>query len=190
MKVKNSLFTSGYTAKYKHCRNKISSLTRLSKKLYHQAFFEANLNKMKKTWEGINTLIDPNKTNSKTVSALKRSNNNTVTQNPSEVTDILNRFFSSVGQTLADNIPSSNRHLSDYFGDQVYPNSFFFDPVTPSEIESENIINASKQSVWIILLSHSHFERRESHRVCCPGMRNNEHVGPNAGRRGVICDGK
>ena len=142
MKVKNSLFTSGYTAKYKHCRNKISSLTRLSKKLYHQAFFEANLNKMKKTWEGINTLIDPNKTNSKTVSALKRSNNNTVTQNPSEVTDILNRLFSSVGQTLADNIPSSNRHLSDYFGDQVYPNSFFFDPVTPSEIESE-ILNKS-----------------------------------------------
>ena len=88
------------------------------------------------------------------------------------------------------NIPSSSRHLSDYFGDQVYPNSFFFDPVTPSEIESENIINTSKQSVWIILLSHSHFERRESHRVSYPGVRNNEHVGPNTGRRGVICDGK
>ena len=74
------------------------------------------------------------------MSAFKRSNSHTVTQNPSEVTDILNRFFSSVGQTLADNIPSSNRHLSDYFGDQVYPNSFFFDPVTPSEIESEILL--------------------------------------------------
>ena len=59
------------------------------------------------------------------MSALKRSNNNTVTQNPSEVPDILNRFFSSVGQKLADNTPSCSRHFTDYFGDQVYPNSFF-----------------------------------------------------------------
>ena len=26
------------------------------------------------------------------------------------------------------------------FGDQVYPNSFFLDPVTPSEIESEILL--------------------------------------------------
>ena len=71
------------------------------------------------------------------MSALKRSNNNTVTLKASEVTDILNCFFSSIGQKLADNIPYPSRHFSDYFGDQVYPNSFFFDPVTSSEIESE-----------------------------------------------------
>ena len=90
----------------------------------------------------MNTLINPNKKNSKTVSALKRSNNNNVTQNPSPGTDILNRFFFSVGQKPADNILSSSRHFSDYFGDQVYPNSFvfFFDPVTPSEIESEILL--------------------------------------------------
>ena len=112
-------------------------MTRLSKKLDYQAFFEANINNMKKSWEGINTFKNPNKKNSRPVSALKRSNNNTVTENPSEVTDILNRFFSPVGQKLADNIPSSSRHFRDYFGDQVYPDSIFFDPVTPFEIESE-----------------------------------------------------
>ena len=63
IKVKNSLFRSGDTAKYKQYRNKISSLTRLSKKLYYQALFEANLSNMKKSWEGINTLINPNKKN-------------------------------------------------------------------------------------------------------------------------------
>ena len=104
-------------------------MTRLSKKLYYQVFFEANLNNMKKTWEGINTLINPTKKNSKTVSALKPSNNNTVTQNPSAVTDILNRFLSSVGQKLADNILSSSRHFSGYFGDKFYPISFFFNPL-------------------------------------------------------------
>ena len=119
-------------------------MTRLSKKFYYQVFFEANLNNMKKTWEGINTLINPNKKNSKTVSALKPSNSNTVTQNPSAVADILNGFFSSVGQKLADNILqtrlSSSRHFSGYFGDQFYPNSFFFNPVTPPKIESEILL--------------------------------------------------
>ena len=52
VKVKNSLFSSGDTAKYKQYRNKISSLTRLGKKLYYQAFFEANLNNMKKNLGG------------------------------------------------------------------------------------------------------------------------------------------
>ena len=43
----------------------------------------------------------------------------------------------NLGRGRADNLPSSSRHLSDYFWDQAYPNSFFFDPVTPSEVESE-----------------------------------------------------
>ena len=70
------------------------------------------------------------------MSALKRRSNQDITQNPSEIFNILNRS-SSVGRKLADSVPSSRRHLSDYFGHQVYPNSFFFYPVTLSEVESE-----------------------------------------------------
>ena len=71
------------------------------------------------------------------MSALKRTNNQGLTQNSSELRDILNGHFTSVGKKLADDVPSSSQHFSDYFSDQVYPNSFFFDPVTSSEIESE-----------------------------------------------------
>ena len=63
IKIKNALFRAGDTVKYTLYRNKISSLTRLSKKLYYHAYFEENLNNMKKTWEGINNLINPNKKN-------------------------------------------------------------------------------------------------------------------------------
>ena len=71
------------------------------------------------------------------MSALKRPNNQGLTQNSSELPDILNRHFTSVGKKLADDVPFTSRHFSDYISDQVYPNSFFFDPVTSFEIESE-----------------------------------------------------
>ena len=93
------------------------------------AFLDTN--NMKKMWEGINQLIGPKKKNSKLLTALKSPNSKGLTQNPYELTDILSHICCS--KTL----PSSDRHFSEYLGNEAYPNSFFFDPVTSSEIESE-----------------------------------------------------
>ena len=51
IKVKNKLYVSGDTANYKIYRNKICTLTRLSKQQYYSKFFNDNLTNMKKTWE-------------------------------------------------------------------------------------------------------------------------------------------
>ena len=42
--------------KYKP-RNKILNLTRISKQLYYQRYFENKLQNIRKSWEGINNLI-------------------------------------------------------------------------------------------------------------------------------------
>ena len=57
IKVKNNLYASGDTANYKIYRNKICTLTRLSKRNYYSKFFNDNLTNMKKTWEGINNVL-------------------------------------------------------------------------------------------------------------------------------------
>ena len=49
IKVKNFLLQSGNLVKNKFYRNKICTLTRLSKKNYFHAFFSDNLNNMKNT---------------------------------------------------------------------------------------------------------------------------------------------
>ena len=49
-------------------RNSIRSLTRESKKLFYQSFFNQNLSNMKKTWEGIGELIGRQK---KSISAVR-----------------------------------------------------------------------------------------------------------------------
>ena len=59
-----------------------------------------------------------------------------LTYDPSEITNIFNKHFSSVGRRLASNLPPSNRHFSEYLRGN-YEKSFFFDPVAPTEIERE-----------------------------------------------------
>ena len=137
IKVKNALFASGDIDKYKFYRNKIITLTRHSKKLHYQAYFTQNMNNMKKTWVGINQVMNRNKRNSKPITALKRLNSNQVTYNPAELPNVLNDFFSSVGQKLASKVPDSNRHFSEYLTNVNCAHSFFFEPVTSLEIELE-----------------------------------------------------
>ena len=95
IKVKNSLFQSGNFAQYKLYRNKISALTRASKKNYYHAFFADNLNNMKNTWNGINSLINGKKKKSRAISSLKRLNNG-ITTDPLEISNIFNNYFSSI----------------------------------------------------------------------------------------------
>ena len=59
--------------------------------------------------------MNRNKRNSKPVVGLKRLNGNGVTCNPEELPNVLNDFFSTVGQKLAANVPDSNCHYSEYF---------------------------------------------------------------------------
>ena len=79
IKIKNSLFQSGDLVNYKINWNKISSLTRLSKKNYYHAFFAENLNNMKNTWNGINRLIYDKKNRKQVISFLKRPDDNSLT---------------------------------------------------------------------------------------------------------------
>jgi hypothetical protein len=55
---KNRLLSQGHHDKYKYYRNRISTLIRNSKKHYYCTYFENNLNNIKKTWTGINSLIN------------------------------------------------------------------------------------------------------------------------------------
>ena len=136
IKVKNSLFQSGNFAQYKLYRNKISALTRVSKENYYHAFFADNLNNMKNTWNGINSLINGKKKKSRAISSLKRLNNG-ITTDPLEISNIFNNYFSSVGEKLASRVPPSSCSFTDYLSPNNYPNSFFFDAVSPVDIEHE-----------------------------------------------------
>ena len=57
IRIKNNLFFNADWEHYKLYRNKITSLTRQSKKNYYERYFEENINNSKETWRGINDII-------------------------------------------------------------------------------------------------------------------------------------
>ena len=123
--------------KYKFYRNKITTLIRHSKKLYYHTYFTQYMNDMKKTWTGINEIMSRDKRKSKPIVGLKRLNGNGVTHNVAELPNVLNDFFSTVGQKLASNIPDANCRYKEYLANANFTSSFFFEPVISADIELE-----------------------------------------------------
>ena len=137
IKVKNNLYCSGETASYKIYRNKISVLTRISKKRYFHKYFQANFSNIKKIWEGINSLLGRLNKPRKDITALKCPRTNQVSHNPSDFPDIMKKYFSSIGYNLASKMPNPPKQFTEYLPKLNFDGSFFFNPVSPSDIELE-----------------------------------------------------
>ena len=84
--------------KYKRYRNSICNLTGLSKKQYYYDDFNIRLTEMKKTWAGINHILNRNIKNNEEISVIKdHNNNNEIVRDPLSVSNIFNEHFASVG---------------------------------------------------------------------------------------------
>ena len=109
--IKCKLYASGDDSRYKYYRNKICSLIRLSKKRYYYKYFEHNVANMKKTWKGINELLYRRKKNLKNISKLKDlTNEGKIVKEASQIPNILNKHFATVGNRLASKLPSPPKH--------------------------------------------------------------------------------
>ena len=114
-------------------------LSRISKTNYYHNYFELNINNIRKTWEGINLLINQKKKKSdKVITSLRRPNNDSATSDPTEIPNILNKHFASIGHTLASKIGHS-KEFSQYLPGLSFSESFAFNPVLPGEIEIESL---------------------------------------------------
>ena len=60
-----------------------------------------------------------------------------ISYNSSELPDIMNEYFSSIGQNLASKMPNSQKKFFDYLPKSRNVDSFIFNPVTQTEIEPE-----------------------------------------------------
>ena len=138
IRVKNALFLTYDWVKYKFYRNKIISLTRLSKANYYQSFFDLNMRNARQTWKGINELIGCCKKKNKhnPLNFICSTPNEVPTGDPKEISDILNRYFATVGHKLASKIPQTINTFSDYL-DPPLNHTFFFDPIIPEDINLE-----------------------------------------------------
>ena len=93
---------------------------------------------MKKTWQGINKLLNNCNKYHKMLTTLKDpNNNNQATSDPSLIPNILNEHYASVGTKLASKLPTKNNHM-DYLKKLKSPDSSFFSkPISPDDVKQE-----------------------------------------------------
>ena len=144
IKVKNKLFSQGRHNKYIYYRNKITTLIRLSKAQYYANLFEINKSNTRKTWAIINSLLHSKKGKSgkNSILALKDPTlNGEICTDKKRLPHIMNEFFATIGQNLANKIPTTNTmNFYDYMTDINQPNSLFCEPVSAKEIENEILL--------------------------------------------------
>ena len=155
MKTRDQLFKKYINSKnenkeqihndYKRHRNIIVELIRLSKKNHYQSYFNDNLNNVKKTWDGIKSLISIS--NNKSMSPSSLNINNKLNNDPVDIANCFNDYFSTIGSKLAKNIfPSKIDHLHYLKTSNLM--SIFINPA--SEIEITNLVSTLNN----IILKH------------------------------------
>ncbi len=100
---------------YNLFRNRINRELKKSKKVYYTKYFEENKNNIKKTWEGIKSIINSNNGVSSKVSQLNI--NGKIISNPQEIAQGLNNFFVNVG-------PNTDREIPKTPPDKIPPEKF------------------------------------------------------------------
>ena len=99
---------------------------------------------MKKTWEGINELLNRQRSR-KPASVVQRRKISGVIQKPAKITNIFNLHFASIGPRLVRNISPPRKNFQDYLAVTNQYLSFFFDPVTLSEVDLEILATPSNK---------------------------------------------
>ena len=153
IKIKTKLLDRGNIKFFKIYRNKIATLTRLSKKIYFHNYFLNNTNNLKRTWEGINNLINRKKKNSKVITALKCPLNQGISHDPLENANILNRHFASKTDLpliyqAATSLFVTNSHKCSFLLFCVWLCSSFWN-------RAWNKAYADKEVVWTLLVPNS-----------------------------------
>ena len=116
--------------KYKKYKNTLQMIIRSAEKNYYAVELSNLQNNMAKTWKVLNAMII--KQNSKKI--ISEINIGGVTSDdPAEISEKLNNFFTNVGPDLAKNIPPSRKKTAEFSKNRVR-NSIFFSPTDDSEI--------------------------------------------------------
>ena len=97
---------------YNLFRNRVNRELKKAKKNYYTKYFEENNNNIKKTWEGIRSIINIKSTKS-TISQIKV--NNKVIKNHKKIAESLNNFFINVGPNTERNIPVNPKIKPDQY---------------------------------------------------------------------------
>lgn len=127
--------------KYTTYRNKINSLVKTIKNKYFQNKIEKNSKSSKHIWDTVNESLNGNQKIKKPINSITVDNQDIY--NKLEIANSFNKYFTEVGETLANKIHQPTNNDNDYITiENTTPNSMFLSPTNCEEIK--NIITNLK----------------------------------------------
>ena len=94
-------------------KNSLTALLRAAKKRYFSDLLDEHKNNSKQTWKVLNDLLGRNRKHQLPDSF---DINGSPTSDAQKIADGFNSFFTNIGPNLANQIPVSDAHFSDFFG--------------------------------------------------------------------------
>ena len=140
-KENDAIKKADLTREYKVLRNRINEEKRQGKRNYYELRFEKNKNKSKDIWKGIRSLV--NVKAPKTSSIKLMDENSNLISDPSQIANIFNNHYSTIGSKVQQKIPNQTGDFRTYLRKHrsdgkscVNPDgsSFFLSPTVPDEI--------------------------------------------------------
>ena len=130
IKAKSSTEKNILYNEFKHYRNLVTKLSRISKAKHYHHYFTDHKKNMLKTWEGIKLLVNINKRNNKTVTCLNVDEIEET--DPFLISNHFNTFFSTSAQKIEGKIVKTNKHFSEFLTKPLQSN-FFLTPTLPDK---------------------------------------------------------
>ena len=119
-------------ARYTRYKNTLTKTIRLAKKKYFSNQLTLYKHDIQNTWKILKQAMNLTK-NKSDVHVTKIRSNGEIIEDPVNVANTFNNYFSSIGVNLAEDIPHSTKHFSEYLG-VPNPSSIFFTPVVKEDI--------------------------------------------------------
>jgi hypothetical protein len=116
---------------FKRYRNLIVSLCRRSKNNHFSSYFKIHSNNAQKIWQGVRDIISLKAP--KTTKPISLRIDDTVTSDPTAVSNSFNTYFTSVADSIRSKVPPFRKHFSTYLK-RPNSNSIFLSPVSPDEV--------------------------------------------------------
>ena len=130
-------------ADYKHVRNKIVELIKISKQTFYKNYFSGNNNNLRRIWQGIRQIINvKSKSNDNPTCIIEGKK---VITDPSEISNSFNVYFSNVAETILKERKYEGDGDFSKFLPPSQPNSICMYPVDGDEVCSIiNKLNVNK----------------------------------------------
>ena len=131
IKANNLETNENYFNSYKELRNHIVDLCRNSKTLYYRNYFRENSNNLRKSWQGIKSVINIKHSQKNEPSSLL-IDDKLITE-PKQIANEFNKYFSTIANKLRDEIHTSNLDFKNYLSHRNV-NSMYLNPTNEIEV--------------------------------------------------------